>query len=275
MALRTDIAYEYDGSFEGFLCCVYDAFYRREAPAIFSEEGQALLYPTRRVQTDGRARKVLGSIREKIGRELADFLPLCLFTCLPQKEEHMLRLIRLGYQVGPGILEMMAHPYVNILRKAVFHLKHEAHLLTGFVRFCEAEGALYAVIHPKNRVLALMEPHFCSRFSKERFLIFDETHRQALVHQPGRAGIFPLKEFSLPVAGREEQEYRELWQLFYRTMEVPGRRNEVLRRTLMPKRYWAELTEFGTPAGAIPLKDYQKACGRKGRQESEPSFGAP
>ena len=65
MALRTDIAYEYDGSFEGFLCCVYEAFYRREAPAIFSEEGQALLYPTRRVQTDGRARKVLGSIREK------------------------------------------------------------------------------------------------------------------------------------------------------------------------------------------------------------------
>lgn len=193
MALRTDIAYEYDGSFEGFLCCVYEAFYRREAPAIFSEEGQALLYPTRRVQTDGRARKVLGSIREKIGRELADFLPLCLFTCLPQKEEHMLRLIRLGYQVGPGILEMMAHPYVNILRKAVFHLKHEAHLLTGFVRFCEAEGALYAVIHPKNHVLALMEPHFCSRFSKERFLIFDETHRQALVHQPGACGNLPAE----------------------------------------------------------------------------------
>ena len=267
MALREDIAYEYDGSFEGFLCCVHDAFYRREAPAIFAGDAQAFLYETRRVRTDARAETVLASIREKIGRNMADFLKLCHLTCLPQKEAQMLRLIRLGYRVGPGVLELLAHPAVNALQKAVYHLTHEAHLLTGYIRFTEAGGALFAVIHPKNRVLSLLEPHFCSRFNAESFLIYDAAHQQALVHQPSRTGIFPLERFALPEVGQEEQAYRSLWRLFYQTIEVPGRRNERQRRTLMPKRYWATLTEFDTPAGAIPHRDYRAAVARENRKK--------
>ena len=263
MALRRDIAYEYDGSFEGILCCVYDAFYRREAPAIFAGTAQAFLYETRRIASDERAGKVLISIREKIGREMVDFLRLCLLTCLPDKEEQMLRLIRMGYQKGIGVLQMLADPCVNALQKAVFALTHEAHQFTGFVRFQEAGGALFAVIRPKNQVLSLMEPHFCARFNAESFLIYDKTHKQALVHQPGRTGIFPLEHFELPEAGEEERAYQQLWRLFYQTIEVPGRRNERQRQTLMPKRYWASLTEFESPAGAIPHQKYRAACGWK------------
>lgn len=260
---KQPIAYEYDGSFPGFLCCVYDAFYRRETPSIFCGERQAFLYETRKVQTDARGDRVLASLREKIGKDMVDFLRLCLLTCLPDKEEQMLRLVRLGYRVGPGVLQMLAHPTVNALQKAVFALTHEAHMLTGFLRFTEAGGALYAMVHPKNRVLTLLEPHFCSRFPGESFLIYDATYREALVHQPGRTGIFPLEEFSLPAPGQQEQAYRKLWQLFYQTIEVPGRRNERQRRTMMPKRYWRTLTEFSTPAGALPMKDYRAATARK------------
>ncbi len=147
---QTPIAYEYDGSFSGFLCCVYDAFYRHESPSIFCGERQAFLYETRKVRTDARGDKVLASSGKKIGQDMVDFLRLCLLTCLADKEEQMLRLVRLGYRVGPGVLQMLAHPTVNALQKAVFALTHEAHLLTGFLRFTEAGGALYAVVHPKT-----------------------------------------------------------------------------------------------------------------------------
>ena len=106
-----------------------------------------------------------------------------------------------------------------------------------------------------------MEPHFCARFNAESFLIYDKTYKQALVHQPGRTGIFPLEHFELPGAGEEERAYQQLWRLFYQTIEVPGRHNERQRQTLMPKRYWASLTEFETPAGAIPHQVYRAACG--------------
>ena len=41
------VAYRYDGSFEGFLCCIFESYTKREVPAqIFSdEEAQVSLYP--------------------------------------------------------------------------------------------------------------------------------------------------------------------------------------------------------------------------------------
>ena len=33
------VAYRYDGSFEGFLCCIFESYTKREVPAqIFSDE---------------------------------------------------------------------------------------------------------------------------------------------------------------------------------------------------------------------------------------------
>ena len=53
----TEVSYRYDGSFAGFLTCVYEAYVNREAPADFRPEGCPLcsLYPER---TGYRARKV-------------------------------------------------------------------------------------------------------------------------------------------------------------------------------------------------------------------------
>ena len=40
MPKRTDIAYLYDGSYEGFLCCVFESFEKREIPSdILTEDG--------------------------------------------------------------------------------------------------------------------------------------------------------------------------------------------------------------------------------------------
>jgi len=78
------------------------------------------------------------------------------------------------------------------LNKAVFAASHEAHLLTGFLRFSEQNGTLAAIITPKNRVLPPDLEHFSSR-SMEKHSYYDKTHHMALVHQPGQDAIIPLE----------------------------------------------------------------------------------
>ena len=57
----TDTAYCYDGSFAGFLCCVFESYARKEIPAEVCppEEGQLNFFGTRQIFTDEQhARRV-------------------------------------------------------------------------------------------------------------------------------------------------------------------------------------------------------------------------
>ena len=85
---------------------------------------------------------------------------------------------------------------------------------------------------------------FLRALPEERFLIYDRTHGVALVYQPYEARIMPVEHLELPSPDEEEQKYRELWRMFYRTIEVEGRHNPKCRMSHMPKRYWRYMTEF-------------------------------
>ena len=53
----TDVAYRYDGSFAGFLCCVFESYARHEIPSevCSPEEGQLNLFGTREILTAASA----------------------------------------------------------------------------------------------------------------------------------------------------------------------------------------------------------------------------
>lgn len=139
-----------------------------------------------------------------------------------------------------------------MLWKAVQHLGSEAHLLKGFLRFSDQQGVLVGEIEPKNRVLPLLRPHFCTRYSGEHFLIYDRTHRELLIHQPSRWAILPAEDFAPAPPGQEEVTYRRLWRRFYDTIAIRERENPRCRMTNMPKRFWGTMTEFQPDEGALP-----------------------
>lgn len=246
MSNWSQVVYSYDGTFAGFLSCVFDSYAHHEQPAAFCtpEEPQALLWPERVVETDSRhADRVLRSFG-KLGGGGARLALRGFLTCLPEKELHLWRFLKLGYEAGPQVGSMLTDSRVDVLRKAVWHLEHEAHMYKGFVRFSDQGGVLIAQIEPKNWVLPLMAGHFRDRFGAEQFLIFDRTHGEALVHRPGQWEIIPLDGLELGPAGTEERQYRALWRRFYDTVAIEGRENPRCRMTHMPKRYWAMMTEF-------------------------------
>ncbi len=250
MPYRTDVIYRYDGSFAGLLTCVFESFYRKEMPyAILPpERRQEMLYQKRHILTEkGKADRVFCSVREKISGDALYFVTRTFLTCLEDKEELILRFLHKGYRIGPKVMHMLTDHTVARMMAAVSHLEKEAHLFTGFVRFSEYRGVLVAVIEPKNYVLPLLAPHFCDRLREEAFLLFDKTHKEVLLYRRGQREIVPMEEIVLPAASEKEVYYRTLWKLFYDTIAIESRYNPKGRQTHMPKRYWANMTEFLSP----------------------------
>jgi len=256
-------SYSYDGSFGGFLTCVFESFVHREEPMAFSapDDPRISLYPEREVLTDGaHARRVYASLARRISPRGQALVTEGFLTCMEEKERCLYQFIRMGYDRGPVVLRDLTDPLTARLMKAVNHLRGEAQLYRGFVRFSEQEGVLIAEIEPKNRVLPILRSHFCTRYSGERFVIYDRTHKEALFYRPGRWAIVPLAEFHAAAPGETERDYRALWRRFYDTIAIEGRYNPKCRMTHMPKRYWNMMTEFQTEA---PRSREQAGCDRE------------
>ena len=248
----TPFAYLYDGSYAGFLTCIYESYVRKELPVSFStpEDPRISLYPERAVETEeAHAGRVYRSLSQRISLDAQRLVTRGFLTCMPEKEERIYAFVRLGYRIGPAVVRDLTDPRVAPLVTALTHLKGEAHQLQGFLRFSEQGGVLTAEIEPKNRVLPLLRPHFCARYSGERFVIYDRTHREALFYQPGRWAIVPLEAFCAGAPGETELDYRRLWRRFYDTVSIEGRYHPKCRMTHMPKRYWNTMTEFQTEPG--------------------------
>ena len=253
----TPVSYTYDGSFAGFLTCVFEAYLHREEPACFfaPEDSQVSLWPERPVVThQAHAQRVYRSLSLRISPDAQALLRCGFLTCLEDRELHLWHFLRLGYAVGGRVMGMLTDSRVDAVRRAVLHLEHEAHQYKGFLRFSDQEGVLIAEIDPKNRVLPLLRPHFCTRFSAERFLIYDRTHREALFYQPRQWAILPLEDVQLSAPGETERRFRALWRRFYQTIAIEDRYNPKCRMTHMPKRYWSAMTEFqaDTPPNTLP-----------------------
>ncbi|MDD6160984.1 MAG: TIGR03915 family putative DNA repair protein [Oscillospiraceae bacterium] len=247
-----EVCYEYDGTFAGFLTCVFYSYANREEAVCFQtpEETGYTLWPTRRIDTEeDKAQRVYRSIAPKMGGEAAELVWRAFLTCLPEREVHIYRFLRYGYERGTQAIRDLGDERVYILHRAVRHLGQEAHLLTGFVRFADFDGVLMGEIEPKNRVLPLLRRHFVSRYNTERFLLYDRTHRETLVYSGGQWAIVPVEGVTLPPPGEEELRYRRLWRKFYDTIAIEGRLNPKCRMTHMPKRYWGTMTEFQTDEG--------------------------
>lgn len=248
MSYRTNLVYRYDGTFPGFLCCVFQCFSRKELPCGIEswDEPQETLFPRREIDTDlEQAGRVERSIPKKISPEAYHMVRVTFLSCLPEKEMHLLRFLLLGFREGGKVTGLVANEDVDALRKAVIHTEHEAHLFLGFARFSDFGGFLAAQISPKNNVLPLMADHFCDRFSGEDFLLWDKVHCLGFVHsKKGEARFFQADKIDLPEPDETEEEYRALWRHFYETIAIEGRTNPRCRMSHMPKRFWDDLTEM-------------------------------
>ncbi len=247
LAFPCDVVFHYDGGFDGFLCCVHESVYSKQQPfdIVPVYDAQPTLLETRIIETDReKAMRVKRSIVERLSPRIMDLLETVFLSCLDQRELAMLRFVLLAYRDGPGVIDQLGHPLVSQLLKAEQHLLGERHLLLGFVRFADYDGKLVSVITPKNFILPFLVSHFTARFSCEDFMIYDKTHRAALIYENRSAKIVPLEIDAMLPLSETELLYQALWKQFYNTIAIEARYNPKCRMTHIPKRYWENMPEM-------------------------------
>ena len=142
-----DVVYLYDGSFEGFLCCVYESFAQHEFPfAVWTPQREtATLYPVKDIATDPAvARRVFASFGKKLGAETEYLVSRDFLSGQEDKELLLLRFLHLAFALGPGTVKREGHPVVAPLYAMKKSLDWEVDKFQGFVRFEEHDGMLGA-----------------------------------------------------------------------------------------------------------------------------------
>lgn len=223
--LENHVVYHYDGSFDGFMCCVFESFLKKELPTAIEREDEAkdTVFPVKVIETDKlRAARVRRSIPEKISLRAKELIEECFLTSLNEKEIHMLSFIYMGFRFGARVCDMLENEHVSAMRRAVQLLSREAHHMTGMITFSDYGGILMSKISPKNNILPLIAEHFTDKLSGETFMIYDDIHKIALVHRDSKSRFIDTRKIEPPPLDPQESKYRGLWKRFLETAELEG-----------------------------------------------------
>ena len=242
------ITYIYDGSFEGLLTCIYDAFYEVEKPDdIVSEMNYVENFLVEKVyiKTDMlKSEKVYGAIENKISHESLKRVFYAYLSELPQSEIMILKYLRLGFQIGPDVNMNLANEHVLNMDNLYKKVGKERHRLVGLLRFKKVKNnILYAQVEPDHNVIALVAPHFQARLSNENFIIHDTKREIAIFYNRDQ---WVIKDIEIPdpfLVKDMEENYEDLWRVYFNAISIKRKTNIKLQKRNMPMRYWKHLTE--------------------------------
>ncbi|MDR0425137.1 MAG: TIGR03915 family putative DNA repair protein [Clostridiales Family XIII bacterium] len=132
--------YLYDGSFDGFLCCIYAHYYTEKADGIFLESmyQQDMLTPHHIVAVDGdKAATVYSAIEKKISKHDIRRVYMVFCSSALGKEGLLLKYVRLGFRLGSKVGIMYGEPIVSEVLQIEKKVANEVHRMCGLIRFSE------------------------------------------------------------------------------------------------------------------------------------------
>lgn len=237
----------YDGSFDGLLTAIYNIYYYPLKPQKITTSvnlQQSLLDDYYYMETDlEKARKVYLSIK-KISPETLENAYCVYLSNSIDSGIIILEYIKLGFQVGARVNEMLADDRVLNVTKICQKVMLEKHRFCGFVRFRLLEGGIYyASIEPDNNIVELLAPHFADRFAMQKWMIHDTKRNLAAVYNLQDWYVTEFDFDGIPALDKEQLRYEELWKTFYDNIAIAARVNPKLQKGLMPKRYWKNILE--------------------------------
>ncbi len=241
-------SYRCDGTFEGLLTCIYEAYYRHEIPEHITWGNQVqenLLDCSIQIPTDHRkADKVLKSIRAKISKEALGHALYAYLSELDDIGVWIYRYLRLGWKVGSSVDRHLCEKEVWMVQEASRKVEGEANRMLGLIRFRELKGGIYyAPMGPDYNIVSLIAPHFADRLSDQQWMIHDVKRDIAAVYNTKDWVIATVRQKQALSPGDEELEFQQLWKQYFQSITIQGRYHPGLQRQFMPSRYWKYLVE--------------------------------
>lgn len=198
-----------------------------------------------------KSAKVLRTIRREMGLEAHDCICQAAESWDYRKADAIYRTIVLGLHLPKkqNVMHCLTKDYVCTVAELAKKTWNEAHRLMGFVRFTELSGGiLYADIHPENNVLPLIAPHFANRYPEENWVIYDERREYFAIHR-SKSGWILLEGMKVTAEVKEqlsaeEDDYRQMWKAFLKSVAIEARKNGELQKQLLPLKFRDRMTEF-------------------------------
>lgn len=240
--------YFFDGTKNGLLTCIFESFYEKRIPDDVTTECVqcGLLDEIVTIKTDN---------------EKAERVYKCLKNC---KTKYLVSDFNLTFRSGEKKRFKVLFDYLNVAIsnknidvskafalpeiQAFTDLKNriytETHRFKGFLRFMETEkGFYYACYEPDNDITELLVPHFTARLQSP-FIIHDIKRNILALCDGKRYKILDGGDNGVTVFMSESEEiFLDLWQQYYKSINIEERKNLRQMRNYMPERYWKNLSE--------------------------------
>jgi probable DNA metabolism protein len=244
------ICYIFDGSFEGLLTSIYEAYYCKDKPEEIIPEWQfkptLLTEPVHIVTNLEKSTKVYEAIKKKISKSALKLIYHVYLSELEGSCTMIYNYVRLGFKLGSEVDLHLHKDCVLGMHNTEKKVTYECHRMLGFVRFKSIDNMFYSAIEPDHNILGLIASHFASRLPDENWIIHDFKRDLAVFYNKKEWIVTELsKEKAEDFLIREENElYETLWKEFYTTIAIQDRINPRLQKRMMPARYWKHLTEI-------------------------------
>ena len=256
----------YNGSFEGFLCAVFDVYeYKftnvnivpahRHQPSLFAEPHIA--------NFDLRhSDRVWKGLQKKLTNDAQEQIHRTFLSEIDGIENTLLAYIQYAFAAEGMMEEDFSNAAVRSVFQTAKKLGREKQRLETGLRFQKtADGLHYALIEPEYNLLPLVAEHFQNAYAGHPWLIYD-LHRRYGMYYDRKAVSTVQIQFSdaegnegLPVYDESEGLYRELWKRYFRTAKMGAPKNTRLHIRQMPRQYWKPMVKRSLPNNGGSLQE--------------------
>ena len=248
-------SFTYDGTLEGILTCVFEAFASKQFPQqIYKQESAMLFAENFYVTTDEqKANRVVAGLRKKISKSALQMLFICWLSEMEGIEMLLFNYICKSVTAEKSIELNFADPDVLELSKIYKKVNREAERMRQFVRFQKTADQFYfAAINPLYDVLPMIACHFEDRFADQQWIIYDIKRKYAIYYNLKKTEIVHFEDLQIDfrtgklrseALAEDEKYFQSGWRQYLHSISIKERKNLRLQRQFMPKRFWNYLTE--------------------------------
>ena len=253
------IVYTFDGTMDGLLTAVFDAYSLKEQPEQLLKTGDAMPlfcdYTYHVTTDDEKARRVWTGLEKQLTGEAMKLISVSWLSELRELPTPLFLYICKVFRQG-DISKNFADPDVLAVTNIARRVLHEQLRMKQFIRFQKAKDGTYlAVVSPDHDVLPIIIDHFQDRFNDQPWLIYDAKRHYGFYYD-GKTVIritfedetsvpFNLAngKLSEEVISSDDQLLQNLWRTYFKAICIKERMNPRKQLSDMPRRYWKYMTE--------------------------------
>src|SRR5690606_29417196 len=232
--------YIFDGTYNGFLCCVFECFERKDTDVRLLAEGEDVLQsdmfsPSTTIITDAiKAKRVLSGLQKLVGWSVAmDFFRVFLSEDL-KAWTAAFTIIRKLFSGEKNILKNYGDDDMLYFAQTLKKVSRERHRMKAFVRFSKSSDGLFvAVIEPDFNVLPLIADFFKKRYADQQWLIYDVKREYGLLYDKLNVlevNLSPeerqmLTKDTVITLDMKDEHFQNLWKRYYQSTNIEARKN--------------------------------------------------